>query len=563
VGYGYRYHEVPGLVLPKVRENVEISVPREDRKPDERRPVSVSLGCHVDGVSMPKPDLGHASTMVAGVCKRFAGRVPAADKAAMARFRLFVRHYIRRHYTPLTPDVDTSIRTWLAATTYPEWRKRELLEKLEAYHRGELTLEELLACASFMKDEFYLEYKHGRGINARHDVFKCLVGPIFKLIEEEVYKDHHFIKHVPVAKRPEFIRDLLMAEGVRFYASDYTSFEALFTRELMEACEFELYSYMTQHLDESSLMKWACESVLGGDNICNFKDFTVWLEAVRMSGEMCTSLGNGFTNLMAFLFVAQEKGSTYADGVVEGDDGLFALNGPPPTPADFEKLGLVIKLEEHQDLSTASFCGLIFDPHDLVNIACPRKILAGFGWAAGQYVGAKPKILKALLRCKALSLAHQYPGAPIISALARYGLRVTDDVQACKMYRVLNARAALDEWHRRQVLQALESEIVDRPVPINTRLLMESKFGISVTDQIRIEEYLNGLNSVVPLKIDVDLFSNTWIHYWDVYVKEAKWGRRPELAVANNGLNIYTLFNQKGGRLVPRRNPVVAPQSQR
>lgn len=537
--------------MPVVRENMRVKVPKADPKPLERRPVSVSLGCHVDGISMPKPDLGHAETMLAGVCKRFATRTPKADMARLARFKVFVRNYIRRNYKPLAPDVDTSIKAWLDGTNYPEWRKTELLVALDKFRLGEMTQEELFECASFMKDEFYTEPKHGRGINSRSDPFKCLVGPLFKLIETEVYKDHHFIKHVPVAKRPQYIRDLLLAEGVKFYASDYTAFEALFTRELMEACEFELYEYMTEHLAEGPFMKWVCSQVLGATNVCNFKDFTVELQAVRMSGEMCTSLGNGFTNLMVFLFLCQEVGCDYVDGVVEGDDGLFAIRGSPPTKQDFESMGLIIKLEEHESLSTASFCGLVFDPVDLVNIACPKKILAGFGWGSGKYVGASSKILRALLRCKALSLAHQYPGAPIIQSLARYGLRATGDIRVCKMLRVLNARASFDEWHRRQVLEALDAEIEWRPVPTNTRLLMEEKFGVSVADQLRIEAYLDSLDDVVPLKIDVEIFSKHWTWYWSVYVKDTREGRAPELAVQDNGLDIYSLFSRSRKWLTP------------
>jgi hypothetical protein len=549
VGYGYRYDEVD-LTLPEVKQDLKLTVPR-DVDPSVRPPVKVSLGCHVDGVAMPRPDLSDPHTMVAGVCKRFATKVPEAKQDLRVEFRAFVRHYIRENYVPLAPDADTSVQAWLAGTNYPEWRKNELRAKLDA--TDDLRDPKLYECSSFMKDEDYLEFKHGRGINSRSDQFKCLVGPIFKLIEEVVYKDHHFIKHVPVAKRPEYIRDLLLAEGVRYFASDYTAFEALFVRELMEACEFELYLFMTEHLSEFQWFKSICEEVLAGENICNFKTFKVVLQAVRMSGEMCTSLGNGFTNLMAMLFVCQRKGSSYVEGVVEGDDGLFAINGPPPSAEDFAELGLVIKLEEHDNISSASFCGLVFDPTDLVNIADPRKILAGFGWTCGKYSNAKPKILSSLLRCKALSLAYQYPGAPVLQALAKYGLRVTDDTRTCKMLRAVNGRSAFDEWHRRQILEAIAYGVpVFREVPIRTRLLMEEKFGLSVADQLRIEAYLDSLDTVQPLKIDEYLFPVQWAEYWARYVQVLPADcRHPEIAIRKNGLSIYSLFSYERGWLVP------------
>jgi hypothetical protein len=543
-----------------LKDDVRISVPKPDPDPTERIPVSVSLGCHVDGVSMPKPDLGDTETAIAGVAKRFAGKVPKACPIRMRKFRRFVRRYIRKNFKPLAPDVDTTIKKWLEGTNYPEWRKAELLAVLDRYHRGEVDMDTVIQCMSFLKDEFYAEFKHARGINARHDVFKCLIGPIFKLIETEVYKDHHFIKHVPVAQRPKYIRDLLYAHGVKYYASDYTSFEALFVREFMEVCEFELYEYMTQHLPEAEFMRWAMDVVLGGTNLCNFKRFCVQLQAVRMSGEMCTSLGNGWANLMAWLFLAEEAGCEYADGVVEGDDGLFALKGSPPTVRDFESLGLIIKLEEHDSLSTASFCGIVFDDKDMINIADPRKVLASFGWASSRYVRSKPKILKALLRCKALSLLHQYPGAPVIQALAAYGLRVTDDVPVCKMLRAVNQRGGFDEWHRKQIVEAIESGVETKPVPLNTRFLMEEKFHFGVSDQLRVERYLDSLTELVPLRIDAHLFPSGWKQYFDVYVRDGSEGRHPSLAVPVLGPSIMSLFERRGRWLVPRPVQPAPPQ---
>jgi len=556
VGYGYRYREVV-LPLPKVKDDVQIRLVQGKRCAAVRRPVKVSLGCHIDGVALPRPDLQDRDTMTAGVCKRFATAVPKARQELLARFRSFVRTWVRKNLKPLPPDSDTTFETWLAQTPYPEWRKKELKATFDAM--DDPTDKAIFLVKSFMKDEDYPEYKHGRGINSRSDEFKCLVGPIFKLIEEQVYKHPAFIKHVPVAKRPQYIKDLLMSAGVKYYATDYTSFEALFVKELMESCEFELYLYMTSMLNEFDWFKSVCEEVLAGVNECHFKEVVVRLNAVRMSGEMCTSLGNGFTNLMAMLFICTEKGSTDIRIVVEGDDGLTAINGPAPSEADFAELGLVIKLEEHLSLTTASFCGLIFDPEDLVNIADPRKILAGFGWGGGKFRHARPKILMALLRCKALSLLHQYPGAPILQELALYGLRATSDITAAKVLRAVNMRSSFDEWHRQQILQALNAALPTKRVPMNTRFLMEEKFGVTVSEQLGIEAYLRGLQTLVPLKIDIYSFPASWRHYWDVYVANDV-GDHPILTVPTLGSDIYSLFTPgRGGWLVPKPAGAPAP----
>lgn len=519
-----------------------------------RKPVSVSLGCHVEGVSCPKPDLGDRDTMLAGVAKRFATKVPKADQMYLKLFCLFVREWVRHNLVPLDSMSDTSFETWIKGTNYPEWRRDEL-RRVNA-RLEEMEDDDIFEVMSFMKDEFYADYKHGRGINARSDAAKCLFGPYFKLIEEVLYKHPAFIKHVPVADRPQYIKDLLERAATEAAASDYTSFEALFVEELMSVCEFELYDHMTSALPRHGFFMRMCRSVLGGVNVCYYKFFTVLLHAVRMSGEMCTSLGNGFTNLMAALFTFERCGSSRNSirGVVEGDDGLFVFDGPAPTPDDFAKLGLVIKLEMHRDLAAASFCGLIFDPDDLVNIACPFKALATFGWTSSRYRNTSSKTLKAMLRCKALSLAHQYPGAPVFSALARYGLRVTDDVAVSKTLRVANARG-WDEWHRVQVLQAIENCRESRPVPMRTRLLMEEKFKLRVTDQLYIEAYLDSLREIRPLVIDHAMFPSAWVDYSSRYVRPDQ-GDRVDIDVDRNPWSVYSLFEQKGNILRPKGSTV-------
>jgi hypothetical protein len=88
----------------------------------------------------------------------------------------------------------------------------------------------------FVKDEGYDSFKHARGINSRTDEFKVRVGPIFKLIEKEVFKLPCFIKKVPLDRRAEYILDM-MGETGPFLVSDYTAFESLFTRDIMSRVE--------------------------------------------------------------------------------------------------------------------------------------------------------------------------------------------------------------------------------------------------------------------------------------------------------------------------------------
>lgn len=489
-----------------------------------RPPIMVSLGCHVEGAACPHPDPQDPNTMLAGVAKRFATKTPEPDREMLGRLKRFVQKFVEDNLVPLEPGVDTTVETWLEHTSYPRWRKDELLKKWLALDNIRATDKrgryKHFKCKSFMKDETYPSYKHARGINSRSDEFKCQVGPIFRLIEKRVFKLKWFIKNIPVAERPKALIKL-WRDGGKYAATDYTAFESLFTREVMESCEFVLYDYMTQFIPGGRDFADLVREVLGGDNVCEYKNFTVFLEATRMSGEMCTSLGNGFSNLMFMLFLAEEAGCTEVDGFVEGDDGIFTMKGTFPTTEDFARLGLIIKMEIHDALEHASFCGLVFDLEDQRNVTNPLEVLASLGWTTMQYANANSNKKKQLLKCKALSLAHQYPGCPIIGELAQYVLRCTATTK-------INHIA--ENWRNTYEREQLLTAIADMPkymkgVPftipgIRTRFLVEHLYGVSVEHQLYIEAWLRSQRSIVP--IDYCLVQwhmpEVWKDYYCKYV---------------------------------------------
>lgn len=535
--YGYRYGEVPLPKCPEVKIGTKFGryLPWS---PLKRSAVAASLGCHVVGAALPHPDPDDPLTLEAGVRKRFAFRPPEPKPGILEALRGFVRKFARKHLVPLAPDSDTTTATWLGSTPYPMWRREELMKKMEKC----LTLEEHhMRCKSFMKDECYPEWKHARAINSRTDEFKCTVGPIFKLIEKEVFQLPWFIKKVPIHDRPKYILERLYVPGSKYMATDYTAFESLFTADLMKACEFELYDYMTSKLPQHEEFMRLVREVLAGKNTCDFKFFTVQVLATRMSGEMCTSLGNGWSNLMFMLFLTERKGGR-AIGVVEGDDGLFRVDGPAPTSEDFKDLGLVIKLEMHDELESASFCGLIFDREDLVNVANPLDELVSFGWCQSRYAQSSPKVKLMLLRCKALSLAHQYPGCPILSSLAQYGLRVTRSVRFYMRGFMERQGSHLSSWVREQYLSAISDEAKVRvvPPPMRTRLLVERQFGVTVAMQLAIEHHLDNLHELKPLNLSME-WPAPWVDNWTYYVGQDQ-GSFPQLTKTR--LPFEVLFRQ-------------------
>jgi len=158
------------------------------------------------------------------------------------------------------------------------------------------------------------------------------------------------------------------------------------------------------------------------------------------------------------------------------------------------------------DRAKASFCGIIYHPDDRINVTDPREVLCTFGWASSKYLHFGSKKLKTLLRCKALSYLHQYPGCPIIQELALYGLRMTRSFNVRSF--IMNDRF-MSEWDRVAYLAALEDYekfgLVSRPVGLQTRFLVEDMYGISVNDQINYEKYLASLDHIKPLRLTFDM----------------------------------------------------------
>lgn len=472
-----------------------------------------SLGPHLVGAARPVPDTNDPTGMKAGSAKRFCFCPPKANPILLAKLKKFTEKWCNENLVSLDPASDTSVATWLVKTGYTQARQAELLRKWNA--NPDMSLLKNRCVKMFLKDESYPEYKYPRGINSRVDEFKVATGPIFKLIEKSLFSLKWFIKKIPVCDRPAYIQDTL-AGYQRVMATDYSSFEASFVRELMENCELVLYRYMVRNLPGGAEWLHLVESTILGKNTLYNKYFKTFVEATRMSGEMNTSLGNGFSNLMFMLFLAEEIGSTDVKGVVEGDDGLFGMNGRFPTASEFAQLGLVIKIEEHDSVETASFCGLIFDTKDLINVTDPIKVLQTFGWTTRNYAGSKLKRKMELLKCKALSVIYQYNGSPILMSLAKYALRITQGYRA--------KAGQVGVWEREALKDALSFKGPVREVPWATRLLVENKFGITIEHQITLEKYLDSLTDVVPLEHDlITMYSGfDACHYYHNYVRRVK-----------------------------------------
>jgi len=394
--------------------------------------------------------------------------------------------------TPIAPHEELNFEEWLAHSNYPDWRKKEIQDARDrVYIPEEKDMHGIYVNAEvkyFVKEEWYPEYKHFRGIWARSDEFKAICGPFFHRIESSLFKHKHFIKKIPKDQRADYLQRLIERQGYKYQTTDFTAYESHFKTLLMDNCEFELYRFMSSQNAEAQRVCRMLFDVVAGDNYVVNKFFTLLVEAKRMSGEMNTSLGNGFSNLMFLLFAFEEYRIDFTGPGVEGDDGIAGISKDIPA-SYFIDMGLNVKMETHEFLSDASFCGLVFDPIELINIRDPRTPLGTIMWVPKKYALASFKTHKSLLKSKALSIIFEYPGCPILSVLGHKLFSLLEDVPMKDISDSSYTRREFAVHMERY----LKGEVPIKEIGQRTRALMERLFDVSVQQQLDIEESIRNM----------------------------------------------------------------------
>lgn len=459
--------------------------------------VQRSLGPHVVGAAPPMPNPHNKVNQLWAFQKRMGRKVPRAERWVYRKFRRFVHKWVSKNFHPLSPDTDLSEEHWLSETKYAEWRKKELRKCCPA--KAKLSRRDRRN-KSFIKRERYMEYKYPRGINSRSDQAKVFSGPAFHAIEREIFKHPAFVKFVSVKDRPSYIRNRLGAVGP-YYVTDYSAFECIFVPKLVKACEMVVYKYFLRHFPE--IASGICE-FLTGVNECYMSRAACKVQGRRMSGDMCTSLGNGLTNFLVTNFLA-ELNDSKVTMVAEGDDGLFTVQGPwVPNESDYAMMGAIIKIEQVEVFSEASFCGIFADPDALQAVVDPVKKVLTMAWTCSKRLMGGRKVADGLLKAKALSQAFETPACPVISVWMKAILDRLSGVDSIHEY---------DGYH--EVVSS--SDVVFEAIDPRTRALVERRFGLSVHNQHILEDYFRA-NPLEPIPSELLDFPHDCYDYWNKYV---------------------------------------------
>lgn len=457
---------------------------------------------------MPVPDQQHSLSQSEAVIKRVAPQMPVIDRARLRRLRRSVVRNLQKYFGGMQFDADENFEfdEYIENTNYPRYRK----EELRNVHNKNFDPKKGTAVKAFIKDESYPEYKAFRTINSRNDDYKTRVGPFFQKLSKKIFTTEHFIKKIPVAERPKFIKKRF--EGLfNLFCTDFSSFEATFGPLLLRV-EFLVYDWFLKYNNRRGEIMRLIRQGIGGRNRVVFKDFAYIIDGRRMSGEMNTSEGNGIMNMLMTFFLLEEAGNKVLTGYFEGDDGICFYHPRTPTAQDYADLGAKIKIEIPGGLNKASFCGLIFDEEVEDNVCNITEALMSFGYTTSQYANSCRKKKMALLRSKSLSMLYSYPGCPILKSLAKYGLRMTDEISNEYLKWVLN-RQNLNTYERELLqieneyfenkqgdnIKIRDTEVFNRPIDYRTRKLVEDVYNISIDNQKLCEDYLDNKTDLSPI----------------------------------------------------------------
>lgn len=468
-----------------IRANDIISLtiyPQPKHESGMRKTMAVSLPWCFRGACELKPDDNDLASIIDGSKHRIGGRTPPIDRRELRRFAFFVRLWIHANLKPLAIDTDISIEKWIEESSYPEARKKELLEVFKDAETGQLKpMFKILE--SFIKDEFYQEPKAYRTINSRHDYFKCVLGPWVHAVEKEVFMHPDFIKKIPVPDRAAAIMSKYI-EGMFISTRDFTAWEASMKPALIKVCEIQLFKYMLRDVPASNLFIVVYSKIMN-HNVLRFAGMVCVILSRRMSGEMSTSIGNGFTNLMLIRYIAWVY-NIHVEVYVEGDDSIVFSSAPLPEDI-LTRLGFVVKTEIHRHIYEARFCNLAFDSK-MNLVRDPVHTILRLGWSKQQYINTKESKLKLLLRLKAISLKCEMPNCPVLGPLADRLLYLTrdshSDIFKSKVFE------SLDLYHREELKTSASRVDWKQPaqITLESRFIVEELFGISVEQQLQIEK---------------------------------------------------------------------------
>ncbi len=456
------------------------------------RPIAEQHGPVIPGCCPYYTDVFHTPTLMSGAQHRQLCEMPVFQKRT---FKHQVRAVVARLLSklrPLTVDDVPTWEEWLAAeksdgASTAEVKDLEEAHMTDSQYTGSLP-PRYTRGKCHGKNEPYQEPKCLRGICGRHLVFKARWGRFFSafdkaIVQIEVNGRRVFVK----GQTPEqMVRDLAeLPGGYDILENDFSSFEASVSDAIMDIVECEAFRFFFKKVLTKERLAELIADVK--TSVFGYKTFTGVVRGRRKSGDLWTSTGNGFTNLVVLLVAAHMSSTKIVAAKVEGDDSLV-VGTLGASKARLNELFLGMGFNAKMTVATtvwdSVFCKKRCNPETLRVMRDPVEVLAKIGWSKSVHVGlSRPKQLQ-LVRAKALSLAHTTPGVPILQVAAFVMLRQTAGVTVRKAW----LRQQLGAWDYNRLSLGENCKFV--PPEPSDRAWCERFYGIPIQTQLAVEREL-------------------------------------------------------------------------
>lgn len=390
-------------------------------------------------------------------------------------------------------------KRWLVqGCKYTEKQIKHFHDILDQYANDDYR-KDMYANQSFIKRELYEEEKFARLINSRSDCFKVLTAPYTKTIEEEVYVNtfpNNFIKHHEPEWITQRIKGIFEDAGI-VCETDYSSFESSFGIHMMRLEKY-FFDYMLQQNPE--VREIIDEAYSRPNRLISSMGITSEVSGTRMSGEMWTSLGNGFMNMCLVTFVAK-KNAAHADFIVEGDDCLVGFDKEVSYDV-VKKLGFKLKLELGTQINDLSFCGYKVrrDGKPIVDI---ERAFRGLCYSRRQEILDRKETrkfkFKEYIATLALSYYFRCQYTPFLNTLLYKIIKDCKvDIEHCRQY--------LDWWSFNQAMKNVSLENVQKPVYDEEFYhYLQYEFGISKNVYQRIVKEIHNMNYSDDIIVDLHI----------------------------------------------------------
>lgn len=386
----------------------------------------------------------------------------------------------------LTPPLDHLLpwkRHKVVNSYQGRWRKK-YFDAQQLYHATGL-MKKYSAVNMFVKDDLEMTcpIKAPRAIQYRHPVFALEQGRFTKPMEEWLYaKTDEFGTKIFAKSDPFTVAAMLLAKSKNFSEPVYlmldaSKFDSCVDKEWLKIilkCYLKLFP---RKYHRFLCYIWKQTFVNRGRTR---KGLTFLTHGTRMSGDMDTSLGNCiimFLMLKIYLIKHNIKHSL----MINGDDSLIVIERRDLAKSRdigiFKEFGFNMKFEVATNIEEAEFCQARFINTDYGPTMSrnPIRILGRTSWTTTKY-GRKD--IRAFLNTIGLCERAASYGVPIASALATKLIEMA----------ATSRKVTLSPWLTQQYLDKLRPWKTGPPkITLETRTSFESAWGISVADQLRIE----------------------------------------------------------------------------